>query len=388
MTYTRQCANWIQSFREWTVDRSQMRIELIDWSAIFTIACVLKRKVAITQEYLGSWTCYPFLYVIVVGPSGIGKTTAIRYSFNLTDQIPVLAKPTNLASIEGIVDDLVNAKDNSVYFTVEELEDIFIKDYSRRMFGFLTSLYDGKVSLRQKTVKRDLEFADKPCLNLFAGTTPEWVADNIPPGVLNGGFGSRVLWVHIPSLRRRKMYYHKEMKAKNYPQLEKNLIADLNHIATSIEGEYKITNEALDYVEEWNSTIPDKIKFKGAAGYIQRKAVFVHKLAMIHHAAYSDVMELNLHDFHTAITMVESLEGGLPSIFSGIGKNEYVLEMREIAKFVVENPGITDKKVRQHFETAAPPSRLHELIEGLLVSGVIYSKLNDDNERIFYFQED
>jgi hypothetical protein len=368
-----------------------MSIELIDWAAIFTLACVLKRKVAITRTsgFLGSWDCYPFLYIIVVGPSGVGKTTTIKYSFDLTDQIPSLAKPPTFATMEGIIDDLVKAPDNAIYLSVEELEDIMQKDYNRKMFGFLTSLYDGKTNIRQKTLSRDLEFADKPCLNMFAGTTPEWVGDNIPPGILNGGFGSRVIWLYVPGLRRRKMYYKEEMKDKDYNKIEKMLVADLNHIATCIEGDYTISDEAREYVENWNTEIPNKIKYKKIAGYIMRKNVFVHKLAILMHVAYSDSMELNLLDFKNAITMIENLEPNLPMIFEGVGKNEYSLEMRDIAKYVLENPGVSDEQLRQDFRNAAGPAKLHELIEGLLIAGILRSEMDESiNKRIFFIQED
>lgn len=383
MAYIRLCENWIKSFRDWTVDRSQIRMELIDWSAIFTLATVLKRNVAITRTsgFLGSWDCYPFLYIIVVGPSGIGKTTAIKYSFELTDQIPTLAKPPTFATMEGIIDEMV--KDPALYLSIEELEDIMQKDNNRKMFGFLTSMYDGKASIRQKTLKRDLEFADKPCLNMFAGTTPEWVSDNIPPGVLNGGFGSRVIWLYIPDLRRRKMYYKKEMQEFDFTKLEKALVSDLQHIST-IEGDYTISEEAMIFMEKWNEEIPSRVKYNKIKGYIMRKSVFVHKLAMIMHVAYSDSMELNLLDFKNSISLIEGLEPNLPKIFEGVGKNEYAAEMRDIAQYIMETPGVRDDDLREVFKSAAGPAKLHELIEGLLAASIVRTEQAEDNTRIFY----
>lgn len=389
MTSPRQCENWIATYREWTVDRTQVAYELIDWSAIFTLAAVLGRKIAFTRHsaFLGGWDCYPYLYVIVVGPSGIGKTTTVRFSFDLLDQIPDIPKPPTFVTVEGLIDDMIKAPNSSIFVTVEEFGDIMMKDPHGKMYEFLTSLYDGKANIRQKTLSRNLEFADKPCLNLFAGTTPEWVADNIPFTTLNGGFGSRVIWLYIPELRRRRMYYREEMKKTDFLSIEKRLVADLSHIA-KLEGEYTISEEAMDFMEGWNANIPNNIKYKKIAGYIARKAVFVHKLALIMHVAYSDSKEVNLLDFQNAIKLIESLEPKLPKIFAGVGKNEYTLEMNDIAEFIKESPGILDSEVREVFKAAASPAKLAELIEGMLLANVLRSENDDKGKRTLYFVED
>lgn len=382
ITYTRKLPNWIQGFRDWTIERSQMSELLIDWAAVWTIAAALRRRIAFTRHsaFLGSWDCYPYLYVKAVGPAGVGKTTAVRYAFDLLDQVPSLGKPPTFTTVEGIIDAMLKSDDSSSNLVIEEFGDIMMKDHSGKMFQFLTSMYDGKANIRQHTMQRQLEFADKPCLNMFAGTTQEWIADNIPTNTLNGGYGSRVIWLAVPGLRRRRMYYRKEMQKIDFNEIEKKLVADLNHIATNLEGEYSISDEALDFMEEWNEHLEKHIRFKKIAGYIMRKPVFVHKLALVLQVAESDTKIVTLDKFKQAIAMLDKLELTLPRIFEGVGKNEYSFEMRDIADYIKENPGIPDADVREYFKNAAAPQKIDELITGLLMAKVIKSDMISDKD--------
>lgn len=387
-SYVRRCSNWIQSFKDWTLDRSEAAESLIEWSAIWTLATALERRIFIPKSLLGSWSCYPYLYTMVVGPSGIRKTTTLRYSFDLLAQVPNFPKPPNFVTVEGLIDDLVKAPNNATYLVVEEFGDLLIKNTPDKLYGFLTSMYDGKADIRQKTLSRDLEYANKPCLNVFAGTTSEWIADNIPINSLNGGFGSRWIWVYINKLRRKRMYYKEEYKNKDYFKLEQDLVLDLIHIATKLEGEYLIDDETLKWMEQWYQEMEDKVTYKKVAGYIMRKHVYVHKLAMIFHVAYSDTNILNTLDFQNAINLMEAIEPQLPKIFGGLGKNVYAVEMRDIALEVAQNPGITEADLRAEFQAAAEPSKLTELIEGLLQAGVLRSQFDDNNKRVLFLKDE
>lgn len=386
-TYKRLCENWVATFKEWTLPRSQAIEPLLEWTAIWTLATSLRRRVWIPKSILGSWTCYPYLYTMIVGPSGMGKTTTIRYAYDLLSQMDGFPKPPNIVTPEGLIDEMLKSPDASSYLVIEEFGDLFLKDKTGTFFGLLTSFFDGKADIRQKTLMRQTEYALKPCLNVFAGTTPEWIADNISLNTLNGGFGSRFLWLYVNKLRQRRMYYVDEYASTNFQQLEQNLLADLIHISTKLEGEFNIDKDTLKWMEEWYQNMSEGSN-KNLSGYLKRKPEFVHKIAMLMHVAYSDTMVLNTLDFQNAINLVESLEGTLPRIFEGVGKNIYSLDMRDIAAAVVENPGIGEANLRDIFKNAAEPNKLTELIDGLLQAGILKSEMNENNKRQFYLKED
>jgi len=78
--YERKCKNWLLSFRDWTMPRSEAKETFIFWTGLFTLASAIRRKVYISKEILGSWEVAPYLYIFFVAPAGKArKTTTLSY---------------------------------------------------------------------------------------------------------------------------------------------------------------------------------------------------------------------------------------------------------------------------------------------------------------------
>ncbi|HEY4699014.1 MAG TPA: hypothetical protein VIH27_01400, partial [Nitrososphaerales archaeon] len=89
--HPRKCENWLSDYLRWTIPRSEAKESYIFWTGLFTLACVLRRHVKVGEEYLGSWECYPYLYLLFIGPAGNKKTTTTKYSLDLLEDIPGLS---------------------------------------------------------------------------------------------------------------------------------------------------------------------------------------------------------------------------------------------------------------------------------------------------------
>lgn len=373
--YKRKCPNWIEAFMAWTIPRSEVATEFIQWTALWTIAAALRRRVYIPKEAgLGSWTCYPYLYIMFVAPPGYRKTTTVSYAIELLEKVPNFPLPPTLITLTGLVDDIKNAPESSIYLTMEEFGDLIIKG-GKEMYEFLTSMYDGKKALRQKTMLRGLESAEKPTINLLAGTTPEWISDNIPRSLLGGGFASRVIWVYGDKLRRRRLYYTPE--ELQCLKLQPFLQTDLNHIAT-LNGEVKLPEDSKLFMENWYQELEQRYRGFKYPGYLNRKHVLAHKIAIICKAAYSDELSLDIEDFQNAIYILESVESKLGLVFQGVGKNEYSLEMRDIVQFITDKGRVQDTTLREHFQNAASPAKLEELLQGVLLIGKVKVETQED----------
>lgn len=385
MTYSRKCENWLEAFKDWTLDRSEASGTFIEWTGLWILAAALRRRVYIPKKYLGSWTCYPYLYVIFVAPPGMRKTTTVGYGIDLLELIPTLASAPTLITGAALVDSIIKAEEHAVYLTLEELGDLFMKG-GDEMFEFLTSMYDGKKKLTQKTMLRDVEAAEKPTLNLIAGTTPRWIAEKMPLSAVEGGFSSRVIWVYEDKPRKRQMYY--THVKKDFLEIGEKLAGDLIHIA-KLEGEFSIEDDALQFMEAWYQGLdndPKTARLKRYPGYINRKPVMVHKVAMLHAISRSDDLIIKIEDFKYAIAAMERTETNFPKVFQGVGKNEYALEMKDIVMFVKENKEVSQSHLHQFFQSVASPAKLAELVEGLLLAGDLKSKIDPEknNERVFY----
>ena len=57
-------------------------------------------------------------------------------------------------------------------------------------------------------------------------------------------------------------------------------------------------------------------------GYVSRKQTHIHKLAMVISAAQRTTMDITKEDLISALDLVESLEGDIPSVFQRINDNK------------------------------------------------------------------
>jgi hypothetical protein len=384
----RRLKNWLDTFMDWTLPRSEAPESYIFWSGVFTIASVLRRKVKVPKKFLGSWECPPHMYIMYIGPAGgPKKTTSMSYAIDLLGEIPDITKGPTLVTQAALLAKLVEADDNSAYLTVEEFSDLVMKG-GNEMYEFLTSMFDGKKSIESSTIGRGVEFVNNPCLNMIAATTPIWVAENMSEAIIGGGFSSRIIAIYEEESRRRRMYYRPgDVDHSKLDEFRADLIHDLLHIDKVCEGEFDIEEEALDFMENWYQEHEKIKKLRGAKmlGYLNRKPAHAHKLAMVIHISYSDDLVLTKADFQKALAELDKIEKNMPKVYEGMGKNPYTFDMKDIAEYIKENEKVEKQELLNHFASSAPPSMLNELIAALTTMGQIQAEVNAGEQGKVYY---
>lgn len=371
--YKRKCENWLETFVHWARPRCESPDNYIVWSGIFTLAAALRRHVVIPREKLGGWEVSPNMYIVFVAPPGKArKSTTIGFSEDLLDSIQRITKAPTIVTQAALLKRLVDSDDASVYIQSSEFSSL-IKKSGVEMFEFLTDVFDGRKNIEASTIMRGIEFAERPCINLFAATTPRWITENMPESVIGGGFASRVIFIYEDTVRHRQLYYE-NLDFKVLDELRARLVDDLQHIADNIHGNFDIESDAKDYMETWYRK---NAEVKGAdyrlAGYLERRPAHIHKLAIILHVARSDTLTIELEDFKKAIFLLSLIEKRLPEIFKAIGKNVHAPEMGQIAEYVLEKKKVSRTELLNQFYSAAHPNLLEELIQGLLVMEQIHT---------------
>lgn len=378
--YQRKCDNWLQSFRDWIVPRSEAPQSYVFWAGAFTLASALRRRVFIGESTLGGWTCFPHIYTMFVGPPGMRKTTAFDFGNTLMTQVPDIIKPPSLITKEALVQSILTSPDSSLSMVVGEFSDLILKG-GKEMYDLLTSLYDAKKQLSVATMMRGKEGTERPCFNFGACTTPGWISTHMPEESISGGFASRVIFIYEQELGKKRLYWKKEMAdggAANFNKLEADLVADLSHIAT-LSGEFTMTEEALKKGEQWYQDLSLVGVPKKMHGYMARKHVHAHKLAMILSVAQSDELIIDWPTLEASIDILTQTEKRLPLVFAGVGKNEYSLTLRDISDYIQANNQATRAQIFNHFQSSAEPRKMQELIEGLIAMKKITSELIDDD---------
>lgn len=370
--YKRRCENWLTTFGEWTLPRSEAPETFIFWTGLFVLASALRRHVKIPRRYLGSWEASPNLYVMFIAPAGKArKSTTANYSEDLLDEIPHITKAPELITKESLLSQLVKSEDASMSIMAPEFGEFMVKS-GPEMYSFLTNMFDGKKKIVASTLTRGVEFAERPCVNLLGATTPEWVAENMPESVIGGGFASRVVFIFEDKVRRRKLFYD-DVQLEHLDKLKDDLVADLAHISQNIHGEFGFTEEAYNFLDKWYKETADEgdaTTYK-MHGYYERRPAHVMKVAQLLHIAYSDDLTLQLEDIKQAILLLSAVEKKLGSVFQSIGRNPYTVDIYRMYEFICEKGRVNKQEVKRHFLHAATPQMLEELIEGLAAAGYI-----------------
>ena len=377
----RKCTNWLLTFRDWSLPRSEAPESFHFWAGLFTLSSALRRRVSIPKKLFGGWDCYPHLYIIFVAPPGQArKSTTAAYSEELLHEIPFVTKAPTSITVEKMVKKLEESHDQSLSIFSSEFA-MFIAKSGIMMYDYLTDLFDGKKHISIETISREVDFAEKPCINLLACTTPEWIAGNMPESVIGGGFSSRVIFVFEERTRRDQLYYE-SLNWVFLDKLKQDLLLDLMHISTNIQGDFRLEEDAKSFMEAWYRQSQEALRGQTAlnprlSGYYQRRPAYIHKIAMLMHIAYSDELILTLDDFQKSIEIFNMLEKKLPKTFQNIGKNPFTTDLDRMADYIRERKSVPRMEILNKFTYVAQPQVLLDLLGFLIAKGQV--KVVGDN---------
>src|SRR3990167_2139075 len=226
----RRLKNWLLSFGEWSLPRSEAPMTYHFWAGLFTLSSALRRRAYIPKNILGGWSCYPHLYIIFVAPPGQArKSTTAGYSEELLHEIKTINKAPTAVTVERMIKMLEESHDASLSIFSSEFAS-FIQKSGFAMYDLLTDLFDAKKHIEVQTISRKVDFAANPCINLLACTTPEWISENMP---------------------RRHQLYYEGLDYKYLEKLKAELVLDLMHISMNIKGEFKLEEDAKSFMDQW-----------------------------------------------------------------------------------------------------------------------------------------
>ena len=365
--------SWLDAFYEWTLERSEAPTSFIFWAGAFTISSVLKRKVCFPKKLMGSYSIYPNLYVLFVGPpGGPRKTTTMNYSHELLHELKVNLEPmvnfsSTAMSDSKLVEVLSQTNDGTITIHSGEFSS-FVNVSKEAMFDLLTDLFEGKVSYEYSTRMHGVELVEKPCVNLLAATTPSWIS-SASIHLTGGGFASRIIFVFENEVRQRRMYYD-NLNWKEFEELKTALRHDL-HVINKIEGDFAhASSKVRNMMEDWYRAYADTVEGdERVAGYYQRKHIHVHKVAMILSVAERDDKIITEAHFNKAVEILEETEKKMPRALSSIGRNPFASDLEAILDYINMEGSVTKKQLIKRFYHNLESRQLEELVSSLVVMG-------------------
>lgn len=195
----------------------------LTWSLIAASAALLGRNAAF---YSGpNHSVMPNLFVILLGPSGIRKSTAIKYIEKLIQGTSINFGPTDtsgqrqgiMSALTGLrrsdyherprtidsgplVESMIYQRQSSDMMLLAPELGRLLGSASREMADFLVDLYDGaKIDYQTKAGETKLW---KPLVTLLGATTPSSLALVLPENAVGHGILARMVFVYEESLHK------------------------------------------------------------------------------------------------------------------------------------------------------------------------------------------
>lgn len=379
----RNHADWLTAFMEYASYGEAPR-HMYFWSGVSAIAGCLRRRVWIDQAYF-KW--YPNFYIVLVAPPGIvSKSTTAGIAMNLLRRVPGINFGPDVVTWPALVGAFAEKTEGFEYnggmqvmsaLTLESSEfGNLLNPQDKDMVDLLVALWDGKPGVFEKKTKHSgNDSVENPWINLIACTTPSWIAGNFPEYMIGGGFTSRCVFVYADA-KAKYVAYPGLIVPEDMEARAQALVDDLQHISMNIVGEYKLSNSAIAWGNDWykrhysvRSVNLDDDRF---GGYIARKQTHIHKLAMVLAASSSDTMILTDEHLQIADQMVTDLEPDMQFVFSKIGKSETALYAERLIWYVHSKGRITFTDAYRYVHSHFPSMRdFDDVLAGCIRAGYI-----------------
>lgn len=344
----RSLSNWIEGYMHYT-RYSESPDSFHYWTAVSTIAGALRRQVWIDEAYF-EWT--PNFYIILVGPPGVAaKSTSIQQGMKFLKQVPkVTMGPSSvtwpklvMALNEAVMmvplgdDPSEKTPISCLTCPVREL-GTFLRPQDGEMLDILVDLWDAQRGTWDRQTKtQGSTRIENPWLNIIGCTTPAWLRDNFPEVMIGGGLASRIIFVYGDK-KRDLVAYPSQQSRESLEAEERVLLEDLIEIG-KLRGEFKLTEEAIEWGSEWYKEhwryIPQHMADERYGGYRARKQTHIHKLAMVIAASKRQGLTITLEDLQEAEKNIVKIEADMIRVFESIGLKDSSKFIRHITTLLI-----------------------------------------------------
>lgn len=379
--------DWLKDFVDYS-SYGEASPRLMYWVGISTIAAVLRRKCYFDQDIF-QWS--PNFYILLVGAPGvIKKSTSIDIGLNLLQEVEGINRGPDIVTWQALIEYIGEIKEewpigeegeifqmSAVTIALSEFGSFFDPE-DRNLVDNLTDLWDGKLG----TINKRTKTSGSDCLvnswiNIIAATTPKWLAKNFSESLVGGGLAGRFIYLYGEMSEKDVSYPKREMPKDGTRFLDRNkLVTGLRDMA-QLQGEYSLTEAAYEWGDVWYKAQRKQLREVGSesleGGFLVRKQVHLHKLAMVISAARGNFPVIDVAELQEAERQLDGIEEDTKKVFGYVGQNRVARTAREIVE-AVELCGQVERRAlyrRQFFRTMSS-NEFDEAVKSAIQAELIY----------------
>jgi len=389
----RKLDDWINAYMQLTENTEPPTLFRF-WTAVSVLASALQRKCFV--KWGSSLLFYPNLYIILVGPSGVRKGTAMNPGLDLIEDVGKIKVAAQATSLQALIRRLkeTNYQDpdlNTGKMQFHSSMTIFSKEFTvflgyhnRELMSALCDWYDCDRKWSYETIARKKEEIVGVWVNLFGATTPSLIRSSLPLDAIGGGLTSRIIYVYEEKIGKMVLL---PMETEYEKELRKDLLHDLDKI-TMLSGQFKYTNGFLDLWSDWRVEADKHPPFYDDRfdGYISRRPNHVMKLSMImsvSRGSDENQMTLTTKDLERAVAILEEVELKMQGVFKGVGNSDTADILHRVIMFlkISKNKEIPVWQLAKHFQGDMDKimmDRVMATLETMKMAKVIHRPQADD----------
>ena len=325
----RQLNDWLESYLQYT-NNSEPSPNFRRWVGISTLAAAMQRKCRLQW---GTVDVYPNLYIVLVGPSGSRKGTAMGPAYDFLNDLGIKLS-AEATTREALIRALHKSSNSNIDAVTGQLKmhssltifsqelTVFLGYNNMQLMTDLCDWYDCRKRWTYDTKNMGTDEILGVWVNLIGATTPDLLQSTLPRDAVGSGLTARMVLVYEP--RKWKIVYVPHL-SKEEIIIGKKLFNDLEQISM-IGGEFKVTEKFIEKWIPWRDCNESSPPFTDTrfAGYVERRPMHMLKLSMILSAARGDSMIIDEVDLSKAEKILVETEKKMPRAFSGIGRAKMV----------------------------------------------------------------
>lgn len=374
--------NFLEGYQVWSGGNEAPEI-YHRWAGLSVISSLVSRRVWVEQ---GQDIVMANLYILLVGPAGNGKSTAMKVARGIVRQFKDMSSPIppKNQTWQSIVQDLgdehqpyqksfLNQEEKVCYAHASMFCNEFATLLKTDPLGwvtFLTDIYDeDSYEYKIKNAPKDgkkLDYIENPYVTFLGCMTPELTANNIQEGIITTGFSRRCIFVYSTRSHKcipRRTTTANQLSARDWLTKWANKLA-------MVQGMFRWDDDAVEYFDTWyakNKQLMHIITDGFLSSWLNSKNQIVIKVAMM--LSLSDNIDLRLRkqDVIEAIQLIDETELHFHKIFAAAGRNPIaMISMKILTQLEQVAKPIIDKQIYRDMHPHGSTDEIKEAIRHLI----------------------